>query len=57
MKSDGGRREINHPMHDWSRVTAGVYHDFHNAWITELRNAFNEGLLPTNYYALGVPHA
>lgn len=41
------------PVHDWTRVTAGTFHDFHNAWITELRNALNDGLLPEGYYALG----
>ncbi len=41
------------PVHDWTRVTAGTFHDFHNAWITELRNALNGGLLPEGYYALG----
>ncbi len=41
------------PIHDWTRVIAGTYHDFHNAWITELRNALNGGLLPEGYYALG----
>jgi hypothetical protein len=39
------------PVHDWSRVEAGVYHDFHNAWIIMLRNALNGGLLPAEYYA------
>jgi hypothetical protein len=41
------------PLHDWTRVTARIYHDFHNAWITELRNVLNDGLLPSPYYALG----
>lgn len=41
------------PVHDWTRVSAGTFHDFHNAWITELRNALNGGLLPGGYYALG----
>ncbi|HEX8200895.1 MAG TPA: DUF4058 family protein, partial [Isosphaeraceae bacterium] len=40
------------PVHDWSRVGAGIFHDFHNAWITELRNALNNGLLPADHYAL-----
>ena len=40
------------PVHDWTRVAAGMFHDFHNAWITELRNALNGGLLPPDYYAL-----
>src|SRR5262249_18363458 len=40
------------PVHDWNRVTAGTCHDFHLAWIAELRRALNAGLLPTGYYAL-----
>lgn len=41
------------PIHDWRRVTAGTFHDFHNAWITYLRDALNAGVLPEGYYALG----
>jgi hypothetical protein len=41
------------PVHEWTRVTAGTFHDFHNAWITALRNVLNSGLLPEGYYALG----
>jgi hypothetical protein len=41
------------PMHDWTCVSAGTYHDFHNSWITHLKEAFNAGLLPPAYYALG----
>lgn len=41
------------PVHDWIRVDAGVFHDFHNAWITHLREALNAGLLPPDHYALG----
>ncbi len=40
------------PIHDWSRVFAGAFHDFHLAWMAELRNALNGGILPENYYAL-----
>ncbi|PWU08311.1 MAG: DUF4058 domain-containing protein [Verrucomicrobia bacterium] len=40
------------PVHDWTRVTAGTFHDFHLAWIAELRRALNGGLLPQGYYAL-----
>lgn len=40
------------PMHDWTRVDAGVFHDFHLAWIAEIRGALNKGLLPGGYYAL-----
>ena len=39
------------PIHDWTRVEAGTYHDFHLAWIAELRKALNRGLLPAGYYA------
>jgi len=39
------------PIHDWTRVTAGTWHDFHLAWIAEVRNALNDGLLPGDYYA------
>lgn len=40
------------PIHDWSRVFDGAFHDFHTAWNTELRNALNGGLLPPDYYAM-----
>ena len=38
--------------HNWSRIFAGAFHDFHLAWIAELRNVLNSGLLPPAYYAL-----
>ena len=41
------------PIHDWTRVNAGVFHSFHNTWIGELTKALNSGLLPPDYYALG----
>lgn len=40
------------PIHDWTRVTAGTFHDFHCAWIVEIRNMLNTRLLPPDYYAL-----
>ncbi len=40
------------PVHDWTRVDAGIFHDFHLAWIAELRRTLNRGLLPRGYYAL-----
>ncbi|MBX9679801.1 MAG: hypothetical protein K2X38_13645 [Gemmataceae bacterium] len=39
------------PIHDWTRVSAGTWHDFHVAWIAELRNVLNERVLPAGYYA------
>jgi hypothetical protein len=38
-------------IHDWTRVSAGTWHDFHLAWIAEIRKALNDGLLPPDYYA------
>jgi hypothetical protein len=40
------------PIHDWSRVSAGTFHAFHNSWISELQRALNGGALPPSYYAL-----
>jgi hypothetical protein len=40
------------PMHDWTRVEAGIFHAFHHDWITALARALNGGLLPDDYYAL-----
>jgi hypothetical protein len=40
------------PMHDWTRVAAGIFHSFHHEWISELSRALNRGLLPNTYYAL-----
>jgi hypothetical protein len=40
------------PIHDWSRVDHGIFHDFHQAWTIELRNALNGGALPAGYFAL-----
>jgi hypothetical protein len=40
------------PVHDWTRVDAGLFHDFHQGWIIALRNALNAGRLPPDYFAL-----
>src|ERR1700674_2859920 len=45
------------PVHDWTRIEAGIFHAFHNAWIADLQEALNGGLLPRGYYALGEQHA
>ncbi len=45
------------PIHDWTRVEAGIFHDFHHAWIEEIKRALNAGLLPPDYYALAEQHA
>ena len=41
------------PMHDWTRVPAGIFHAFHNTWIGDLQKALNDHRLPPEYYALG----
>ena len=40
------------PIHEWSRVDAGVFHHFHQAWIIAITQALNGGLLPPDYYAM-----
>ena len=40
------------PVHDWSKVDAGIFHAFHHDWITELSRTLNGGVLPKDYYAL-----
>jgi hypothetical protein len=47
---DSGGRAM--PVHDWTRVNAGIFHDFHHDWITMLKRALNAGRLPAGYYAL-----
>src|SRR5215831_18874172 len=44
------------PVDDWTRVEAGIFHDFHTVWTGALRSALNEGLLPKGYYALAEQH-
>jgi len=40
------------PVHDWNRVEAGIFHDFHHAWIEEIKRGLNRGILPPDLYAL-----
>src|SRR5262245_46584723 len=42
------------PIHDWSRVPAGLFHDFHQSWSIRIRDALNAGLLPPGVGALVV---
>lgn len=44
------------PIHDWARIDANLFHDFHQTWTIALRNALNGGLLPKGYFALVEPH-
>ncbi len=45
------------PIHDWARVDANLFHDFHQTWTINIRNALNGGLLPKGYSALVEQHA
>src|SRR5216683_1992198 len=45
------------PVHDWTRVDAGIFHHFHHGWIEEIARALNLGILPADYYALAEQHA
>jgi len=40
------------PIHDWTRVDAGIFHHFHLEWMSTLSRALNGGLLPPGFYAL-----
>jgi hypothetical protein len=40
------------PIHDWSRVDAATFHNFHYYWVGELGRTLNDGLLPRNCYAM-----
>ena len=40
------------PIHDWSRVPAGIFHDFHHGLIEQIKRDLNGGVLPPDYYAL-----
>jgi hypothetical protein len=40
------------PLHDWSRIPAGLFHDFHPTWAIEIKRALNSGILPKGLSAL-----
>jgi hypothetical protein len=40
------------PIHDWTRVDAGLFHAFHHDWVSVLSRALNAGVLPPDYFAL-----
>jgi hypothetical protein len=40
------------PIHDWTRVPAGLFHHFHQDWTIELTRALNRGCLPKGVAAL-----
>src|SRR3954454_1972916 len=40
------------PVHDWTRVSDGTFHDFHYSWVLEIKRALRRGLLPEGYYVM-----
>ena len=40
------------PMHDWTRVDAGTYHNFHQDWTIEICRTLNRGILPSGYMSM-----
>jgi hypothetical protein len=40
------------PIHDWTRVDAGLFHAFHQDWIGALARALNAGVLPPDFFAI-----
>ena len=44
------------PIHDWTRVCANQFHDFHQKWTVSICNALNAGPLPAGYFAMVEQH-
>jgi hypothetical protein len=40
------------PIHDWTRVSAGLFHHFHQDWTIEISRTLNGGVLPPGYFAM-----
>src|SRR5688572_10424406 len=40
------------PLHDWTRVPSGLFHDFHQSWSIRIKDALNAGRLPRGVAAL-----
>ena len=45
------------PFHDWTRVRANRFHDFHQSWTVAICNALNTGRLPPGYFTMIEPKA
>ena len=40
------------PIHDWTKVKSGTFHNFHYRWVAAIMDALNAGLLPEGYFAM-----
>jgi len=47
-----GVRRNEMPIHDWTKVPAGLFHHFHQSWSMRLTDALNAGRLPKGISAL-----
>src|SRR5215475_4558274 len=45
------------PVHDWTRVSDGAFHDFHMSWLLEIKRALGRGILPAGYYVMAEQRA
>ncbi len=39
------------PIHDWTRIFAGGFHHFHQAWVLRISDQLNRDVLPDGYFA------
>src|SRR5262245_12347493 len=51
------RRRGIMPVHDWTRVDAGIFHHFRLSWLNTLMGVLNRGLLPSDHYVLATRNA
>lgn len=40
------------PIHDWTKVRAGTFHNFHLRWVASMMDALNDGRMPEGYFAM-----
>lgn len=45
------------PIHDWSGVSDGMFHWFHQTWIAKIADWLNDCRIPDGFYAIGEPYA
>src|SRR6266550_427372 len=45
------------PVHNWSRVSDGMFHWFYQRWIGTIADWLNQGRLPEGFYAIGEVYA
>ena len=45
------------PIHNWSGVSDGMFHWFHQTWIVAIAQWLNHGRLPEGFYAIGEVYA